>query len=491
MQTGEGDGGAGDAAALANLATILSGINAALPPGPPQSGSGNSPGHVGQEGSPTEGRTSNGGGTNQAGAGGGLSPGLILLPAGLNFPLQLNGPAGLQNLAPYLSLLPSLAPGTLGADGMPYPGLPGMDLNGQLNLAALLAGGTLEGLDPATLGAMDLTGLADPGRKGPMSGSKRGNDGSGPSYKRERSEEGRARESIPNLPHLKGKCHVDGCSADLTGLSSYYQRYRTCEAHLKAPSIMKDGIQQRFCQQCGRFHELAEFDGNKRSCRSRLASHNVRRRKRTEEAMASQAAAESHGVHASSGAPGGMGGQGLGQLPLQQQHLLGGQQLTDLLQPGGLESLLSMATDPTKQGKTADEALAAFLGSLPAGLLTGNLGDPTNQAIQLALQAVSSTAPDNLGQPLLDSLLKAGAAGGPTLTDLPNADLQSQLALALAAAPAAAAALGDGSGGGLDAATLAAAAAHLQDPRLGHHDPHGIKAEGTLGGLPQDAPPQL
>ena len=62
---------------------------------------------------------------------------------------------------------------------------------------------------------------------------------------------------------------MDGCNTDLTGLSSYYQRYRTCELHLKAPSIIKDGMQQRFCQQCGRFHELTEFDGNKRSCRSR------------------------------------------------------------------------------------------------------------------------------------------------------------------------------------------------------------------------------
>ena len=30
---------------------------------------------------------------------------------------------------------------------------------------------------------------------------------------------------------------------------------------------MKEGIPQRFCQQCGRFHHLDEFDGDKRSCR--------------------------------------------------------------------------------------------------------------------------------------------------------------------------------------------------------------------------------
>ncbi len=38
---------------------------------------------------------------------------------------------------------------------------------------------------------------------------------------------------------------------ELASLSSYYQRYRTCELHLKAPSILKDGVQQRFCQQVG------------------------------------------------------------------------------------------------------------------------------------------------------------------------------------------------------------------------------------------------
>ncbi|KAI8471023.1 MAG: SBP domain-containing protein, partial [Monoraphidium minutum] len=77
-----------------------------------------------------------------------------------------------------------------------------------------------------------------------------------------------------------GVCQVDGCYGDLTGLREYHQRYRICEYHLKAPSIMRDDQSQRFCQQCGRFHGVAEFDGMKRSCRSRLLKHNARRRKR-------------------------------------------------------------------------------------------------------------------------------------------------------------------------------------------------------------------
>ncbi|KAK4750464.1 hypothetical protein SAY87_003946 [Trapa incisa] len=38
-------------------------------------------------------------------------------------------------------------------------------------------------------------------------------------------------------------------------------------------------MEQRFCQQCSRFHLLGEFDNGKRSCRKRLAGHNERQRK--------------------------------------------------------------------------------------------------------------------------------------------------------------------------------------------------------------------
>ncbi len=36
--------------------------------------------------------------------------------------------------------------------------------------------------------------------------------------------------------------------------------------------------ERRFCQQCGRFQPLEDFDTNKRSCRERLQRHNARRR---------------------------------------------------------------------------------------------------------------------------------------------------------------------------------------------------------------------
>lgn len=77
-------------------------------------------------------------------------------------------------------------------------------------------------------------------------------------------------------------CQVDGCLTDLAGLKEYHNRYRICQYHLKIPCIVREGNRQRFCQQCGRFHNIGEFDGDKRSCRARLERHNARRRKKGE-----------------------------------------------------------------------------------------------------------------------------------------------------------------------------------------------------------------
>ncbi|GAB4819310.1 hypothetical protein N2152v2_006356 [Parachlorella kessleri] len=105
----------------------------------------------------------------------------------------------------------------------------------------------------------------------------------------------RQKDAKRDLPMV---CHIEGCGLDLCTQAEYYQRYRICKAHLKAPALMVDGVPQRFCQQCGRFHELSEFDGEKRdaalalpfcvlllvlfallNCRARLEQHNSRRRK--------------------------------------------------------------------------------------------------------------------------------------------------------------------------------------------------------------------
>ncbi|TKY70266.1 Squamosa promoter-binding protein 13 [Spatholobus suberectus] len=74
-------------------------------------------------------------------------------------------------------------------------------------------------------------------------------------------------------------CQTDECGVDLSMAKSYNRRHKVCERHSKAPVVLVSSIRQRFCQQCSKFHELAQFDDTKRSCRIRLAGHNERRRK--------------------------------------------------------------------------------------------------------------------------------------------------------------------------------------------------------------------
>ncbi|KAL6991098.1 Squamosa promoter-binding-like protein [Sarracenia purpurea var. burkii] len=74
-------------------------------------------------------------------------------------------------------------------------------------------------------------------------------------------------------------CQVDDCTTDMSYAKPYHRRHKVCDFHAKVPAVVVDGLQQRFCQQCSRFHELSAFDGTKKSCRRRLAGHNERRRK--------------------------------------------------------------------------------------------------------------------------------------------------------------------------------------------------------------------
>ncbi|KAL5201793.1 hypothetical protein ABZP36_036147 [Zizania latifolia] len=82
-------------------------------------------------------------------------------------------------------------------------------------------------------------------------------------------------------------CAVDGCKADLSKCRDYHRRHKVCEAHSKTPVVVVSGREMRFCQQCSRFHLLAEFDETKRSCRKRLDGHNRRRRKPQTDSMSS------------------------------------------------------------------------------------------------------------------------------------------------------------------------------------------------------------
>nr|KYP35100.1 Squamosa promoter-binding-like protein 7 [Cajanus cajan] len=82
------------------------------------------------------------------------------------------------------------------------------------------------------------------------------------------------------------RCQVEGCHVALLNAKDYHRRHKVCEMHSKAPRVVVLGMEQRFCQQCSRFHVVSEFDDSKRSCRRRLAGHNERRRKSSHDSVA-------------------------------------------------------------------------------------------------------------------------------------------------------------------------------------------------------------
>ncbi|XP_010914362.1 squamosa promoter-binding-like protein 9 isoform X3 [Elaeis guineensis] len=88
----------------------------------------------------------------------------------------------------------------------------------------------------------------------------------------------RARTGGPSIGPLR--CQVPGCEADIGELKGYHQRHRVCLRCAYAPSVVLDGEPKRYCQQCGKFHILTDFDEGKRSCRRKLERHNKRRRRR-------------------------------------------------------------------------------------------------------------------------------------------------------------------------------------------------------------------
>uniref|UniRef100_A0A6N2JWM0 SBP-type domain-containing protein n=1 Tax=Salix viminalis TaxID=40686 RepID=A0A6N2JWM0_SALVM len=92
------------------------------------------------------------------------------------------------------------------------------------------------------------------------------------------SESSKRAKTLKNATRIPS-CLVDGCSSDLTKCRDYHRRHKVCELHSKSRQVFIRGQEQRFCQQCSRFHSLGEFDEGKRSCRKRLDGHNRRRRK--------------------------------------------------------------------------------------------------------------------------------------------------------------------------------------------------------------------
>jgi hypothetical protein len=67
-------------------------------------------------------------------------------------------------------------------------------------------------------------------------------------------------------------CRVAGCTSSFAPIAPGSQAwvYRICNAHAIAPTVVIEGAPKRWCSCCHRFHPLAEFDGPRRSCRTRL-----------------------------------------------------------------------------------------------------------------------------------------------------------------------------------------------------------------------------
>ncbi|EEF45453.1 squamosa promoter-binding-like protein 7 [Ricinus communis] len=76
------------------------------------------------------------------------------------------------------------------------------------------------------------------------------------------------------------RCQVPGCEVDISELKGYHKRHRVCLRCATAGSVLLDGHRKRYCQQCGKFHLLPDFDEGKRSCRRKLERHNDRRRRK-------------------------------------------------------------------------------------------------------------------------------------------------------------------------------------------------------------------
>ncbi|MCO5578855.1 hypothetical protein L7F22_032702 [Adiantum nelumboides] len=76
------------------------------------------------------------------------------------------------------------------------------------------------------------------------------------------------------------RCQVPSCGEDISQLKGYHQRHRVCLDCANSPKVMLKDLPHRYCQQCGKFHRLSDFDEGKRSCRRKLERHNRRRRRR-------------------------------------------------------------------------------------------------------------------------------------------------------------------------------------------------------------------
>ncbi|XP_011009174.1 PREDICTED: squamosa promoter-binding-like protein 7 [Populus euphratica] len=91
---------------------------------------------------------------------------------------------------------------------------------------------------------------------------------------------GKKRARVARAGSSIARCQVPSCEADISELKGYHRRHRVCLGCANATAVVLDGETKRYCQQCGKFHVLSDFDEGKRSCRRKLERHNNRRRRK-------------------------------------------------------------------------------------------------------------------------------------------------------------------------------------------------------------------
>uniref|UniRef100_A0A2N9ETS0 SBP-type domain-containing protein n=1 Tax=Fagus sylvatica TaxID=28930 RepID=A0A2N9ETS0_FAGSY len=96
----------------------------------------------------------------------------------------------------------------------------------------------------------------------------------------EGSLRGKKRPRTVRASSRTARCQVPECEADISELKGYHRRHRVCLRCANATAVLLDGETKRYCQQCGKFHILSDFDEGKRSCRRKLERHNNRRRRK-------------------------------------------------------------------------------------------------------------------------------------------------------------------------------------------------------------------
>ncbi|KAJ6904028.1 hypothetical protein NC651_021246 [Populus alba x Populus x berolinensis] len=91
---------------------------------------------------------------------------------------------------------------------------------------------------------------------------------------------GKKRVRVARAGSSVARCQVPGCETDISELKGYHRRHKVCLRCATATAVVLDEQTKRYCQQCGKFHVLSDFDEGKRSCRRKLERHNNRRRRK-------------------------------------------------------------------------------------------------------------------------------------------------------------------------------------------------------------------